>query len=105
MSPEPLRATVAARRLGMPTSELLRLIHDRQIRYVMVDGIAHVPDDAIVEYQDERGFIEMGSAAMSDAEVLRPAEAAQRLRVRTLVVIEAMYERPASSRGQGAASA
>ncbi len=35
----------------MPTSELLRLIHDRQIRYVMVDGIAHVPDDAIVEYQ------------------------------------------------------
>src|SRR3546814_19804032 len=71
----------------MTTSELLRLIHDRQIRYVMVDGIAHVPDDAIVEYQDERGFIEMGSAAMSDAEVLRPAEAAQRLRVRTLVVI------------------
>lgn len=35
----------------MPTSELLRLIHDRRIRYVMVDGIAHVPDDAIVQYQ------------------------------------------------------
>lgn len=30
---------------------------------------------------------------MSDAEVLMPAEAAQRLGVRTLVVIEAMYER------------
>src|SRR3546814_16773347 len=91
MSPEPLRATVAARRLGMPTSELLRLIHDRQIRYVMVDGIAHVPDDAIVEYQDERGFIEMGSAAMRDAAVLRPDEAAQRLRVRPWVVLESRY--------------
>lgn len=30
---------------------------------------------------------------MTDAEVLRPAEAAQRLGVRTLVVIEAMYEK------------
>ena len=30
---------------------------------------------------------------MSEPEVLRPAEAAQRLGVRTLVVIEAMYER------------
>src|SRR3546814_11049096 len=105
MSPEPLRATVAARRLGMPTSELLRLIHDRQIRYVMVDGIAHVPDDAIVEYQDERGFIEMGRAAMSDAEVLRSAEADQRLQVRTLVVLAAMSARQASSQGQGPAPA
>jgi hypothetical protein len=51
MALEPLRATAAARRLGMSTSDLLRLIHDRQIRYVMVDGIAHVPDDAIAEYQ------------------------------------------------------
>ena len=30
---------------------------------------------------------------MSEDEVLRPAEAAQRLGVRTLVVIEAMYEK------------
>lgn len=51
MPPEPLRATVAARRLGMSTSDLLRLIHDRQIRYVMVDGIAHIPEDAIAEYE------------------------------------------------------
>jgi excisionase family DNA binding protein len=51
MPAEPLRATVAARRLGLPTSELLRLIHDRKIGYVMVDGIAHVPEDAIDEYQ------------------------------------------------------
>ncbi len=51
MPAEPLPATAAARRLGLPTSELLRLIHDRKIRYVMVDGIAHVPADAIDEYE------------------------------------------------------
>lgn len=51
MSAEALRATEAARRLSMPTKELLRLIHDRKIRYVMVDGIAHVPEDAIEEYR------------------------------------------------------
>lgn len=51
MSAEPLPATAAARRLGMPTSELLRLVHDRRIRYVMVDGIAHVPEEAIHEYE------------------------------------------------------
>ena len=51
MSAEPLRASVAARRLGIPTSDLLRLIHDRRIGYVMVKGIAHVPKAAIVEYE------------------------------------------------------
>ena len=51
MSTEPLRATEAARRLDMPTKDLLRLIVDREIRYVMVEGIAHVPEDAIEEYR------------------------------------------------------
>jgi excisionase family DNA binding protein len=51
MSKELLRVTEAARRLGIPTRELLRLIHDREIRYVMVDGIAHVPEDAVLEYR------------------------------------------------------
>ena len=50
MPAELLRATEAARRLDMPTKELLRLIYERQIRYVMVKGIAHVPNDAIDEY-------------------------------------------------------
>jgi len=35
----------------MPTKDLLRLIHERKIRYVMVRGIAHVPEDAIEEYR------------------------------------------------------
>ncbi len=51
MKTEVLRATEAARRLGIPTKELLRLIHERSIRYVMVDGIAHVPVDALDEYR------------------------------------------------------
>ncbi len=51
MDAEPLRATDAARLLGIPTRELLRLIYEHRIRYVMVDGIAHVPADAIDEYR------------------------------------------------------
>jgi excisionase family DNA binding protein len=51
MSIELLRASEAARRLEMSTKELLRLVHRREIRYEMVDGIAHVPTDALEEYQ------------------------------------------------------
>jgi excisionase family DNA binding protein len=51
MTAELLRASEAARRLGVPTKEVLRLVRDRQIRYVMVDGIAYVPDDALEEYR------------------------------------------------------
>jgi len=46
-----LRATQAARRLGVPTKELLRLIRNKQIRYVMVNGLAHVPEDALEEFR------------------------------------------------------
>lgn len=51
MAAELLRASEAARRLGVSTKELLRLVHDRQIRYVMVKGIAHISNDAIEEYR------------------------------------------------------
>jgi hypothetical protein len=50
---QPLRAAQAARRLGIPTKELLRLVYERKIRYVMVDGIAHVPLDAVEEYRSK----------------------------------------------------
>jgi hypothetical protein len=46
-----LRAPQAARALGIPTKELLRLLYERQIRYVMVDGIAHIPPEALPEYR------------------------------------------------------
>ncbi len=53
MPAEPLRATQAARRLDIATKELLRLVYERKIRFVMVDGIAHIPEDAIIEYQSK----------------------------------------------------
>jgi len=49
MTGELLTASEAARRLGVPTKEVLRLVREREIRYVMVDGIAHVADDALEE--------------------------------------------------------
>lgn len=51
MSSDVLRASEAARRLGIPTKEVLRLVHERRIRYVMVNGIAHIPVDALDEYR------------------------------------------------------
>lgn len=51
MSIELLRASEAARRLDISTADLLRLVHERKIRYVMVDGIAHVPGDALDEFR------------------------------------------------------
>jgi predicted DNA-binding transcriptional regulator AlpA len=51
MTRELLRAPEAARRLGMPTKEMLRLMYERKIRYVMVKGIAHVPDEAVEEFR------------------------------------------------------
>ena len=51
MPSEPLRAAEAARQLGVSTKELLLLACERQIRFVMVDGIAHFPEDAISEYR------------------------------------------------------
>ena len=51
MPADHLRATEAARRLAIPTKDLLRLVHDRKIRFVMVDGIAHIPVEAIDEYR------------------------------------------------------
>jgi hypothetical protein len=37
--------------LGITTKDLLRLVYERRIRYVMVDGIAHIPIDAVEEYR------------------------------------------------------
>jgi hypothetical protein len=51
MSSEALRASEAARRLQVSSKEVLRLSYDRKIRYVAVDGSAHVPQDAIDECQ------------------------------------------------------
>lgn len=51
MSTEPLRAVPAARLLGIPTKELLLLVYERRIRFIMVDGVAHFSEDAIAAYR------------------------------------------------------
>ena len=51
VSTELLRASEAARRLDIPTKELLRLVYGRKIRYELVEGIAHIPDEALEEYR------------------------------------------------------
>jgi hypothetical protein len=48
---EPLRLTQAAKALGIPTVDVVRLVRDRQIDYVMVDGVAHIPPAAIDDYR------------------------------------------------------
>jgi hypothetical protein len=45
-----LRAAPAAGRLGLLTKDLLRLVHERRIRYVMVEGIAHFGADELDAY-------------------------------------------------------
>lgn len=51
MAEAPLRATEVGRRLGLSTKEVLSLIRDRRIRYVMLKGIPHVPVEALEEYR------------------------------------------------------
>jgi excisionase family DNA binding protein len=52
---ELLRASEAARRLGISTKELLRLVYERRIGYVMVDDIAHVPASTVERYRSLGG--------------------------------------------------
>ena len=51
MTAEPLRVTQAAKRLGLTTRQVLQLISDRRVPYVMVDGIAHVPEEFLEDYR------------------------------------------------------
>lgn len=41
----------AARTSGIAGLELSRAVVDRRIRVVMVDGIAHIPEDALEEFR------------------------------------------------------
>jgi hypothetical protein len=44
-----LRLSQAARALDVETREVARLVYERRIRFVMVEGIAHIPPEAIDE--------------------------------------------------------
>jgi excisionase family DNA binding protein len=54
MPVEILRLAEAAERLGITTKEMVYLVHERKIRYVLVDGIARIPSDVLEEYRTQR---------------------------------------------------
>lgn len=51
MPDAPLRATEAAQRLGISTKDVLALVQQREIGFVMRDGIAQIPTNAVEEYR------------------------------------------------------
>lgn len=53
MTIEILGMAEAARRLGMTTRQMVQLVYDREIRYVLVDGIPRIPEDALDEYRQK----------------------------------------------------
>ena len=44
-----LTITEASRRLGLDGRDVIRAMREGRIRYVMVEGIAHIPEDALDE--------------------------------------------------------
>ncbi len=52
---EPLRLAAAARAIGVPTREIVDAVYYRRIRFVMVDGIACIPPDALDDYAAGQG--------------------------------------------------
>jgi excisionase family DNA binding protein len=51
MAVEILGMAEAARRLGVTTRDVVQMVYDRRIAYVLVDGILRIPDDAVEEYR------------------------------------------------------
>lgn len=41
----------AARLLGLTTREVVQLVYDRKIKFMIVDDIIRIPEDAIEEYR------------------------------------------------------
>jgi hypothetical protein len=56
MSSEPLPIGRAAILLDAPTRAIVQLIYDRRVRFVMHNGMAHVPQDALDEYRVALGY-------------------------------------------------
>lgn len=48
---DPLPPARAAHELGITVEELLRLVHEHKIRYVMVDGMPHISVAVIREFR------------------------------------------------------
>lgn len=54
MPVEILRLAEAARRLGVSTFEIVQMVTQRQIDYVLVDGVPRVPETVIRELRERR---------------------------------------------------
>jgi hypothetical protein len=52
MTPETIGMAEAGRQLGITTREVVQLVYDRRIRYVIVEGIPRIPQDAVEEYRN-----------------------------------------------------
>jgi len=50
-----LRLAQAARTLGIESRELARLVYERRIGFVMIDGIAHIPSAALEDLRAQGG--------------------------------------------------
>ncbi|MGI8755626.1 MAG: hypothetical protein ACR2MB_07145 [Acidimicrobiales bacterium] len=50
MTEAPLRLTEVGRRLGLSTKEVLTLVYEHKIDYVMSRGLVHVPPEAVDRY-------------------------------------------------------
>lgn len=51
MDTEPLRIGAVAKLLDVRSRDILQLIYERRVPYVMREGIAHVPVGALDEYR------------------------------------------------------
>ena len=49
MPVEILRLAEAARRLGVPTLDIVQMVTRRQIDYVLVDGVPRIPETVVEE--------------------------------------------------------
>ena len=51
MSAEPLPIGRVAKLLDVPTRQIVQLIYDRRVPFVMHKGIAHVPEESLDAYR------------------------------------------------------
>ena len=54
MPVEILRLAEAARRLGVPTLDIVQMVTRRQIDYVIVDGIPRIPETVVEDMKGRR---------------------------------------------------
>lgn len=54
MPTEILRLSDAARRLGIATADIVRMVHERTLEYVVVDGIVRISDTVVEDLKRQK---------------------------------------------------